>query len=211
MIVRYDRVVAGCGSSCGIHARRDRERALAIAAAERAHAGLVWRERRAPAFADPSLAAELEGVFPVRAREVDGALLLLVGVHAPTLLDDPLAAPVDRETWLRVALSEHGPFATIDELVVERDAAARALLVTSQLGVTDRRLRDLVKGLQGALRAAPRRLVVLDAAFLLGAPPTDAPQPAYVTRYGTPPTLRALLFDSLPEPPGTARCVQLPR
>lgn len=207
----------GCGSTCGIHGRRERERDLALEAAARAHPGLVWRAAPARRPDDDAalvvLGAALEALLPVRARVREGALSLLVGLHAPTLLEaldgEVDAVPeVDRETWLRVAISPHGPFVTIDEIDVERLGRA-GVVATSRLGVIDRRLRDVVKGLQGALRAPPRRLVVLDAAFLLRAPPTTEPQRAYEDRFGAPPTLRALLFDALEEPPGTVRCAEL--
>jgi hypothetical protein len=216
--------MGACGAECGITKVREREQKAALSAAERVHPALIWREgaSAAPAVsfdALVSLGQKLEELLPARAivRAEDagrlGAVHLLAGLHAPSLVevaeegrvarDVPLA---ERETYLRVAVSPLGRFATIQEVRAEArwgDGGA-AVVLEPLLGVEDTRLRSMVKGLQGALRAA--RLTLLDMAFL--ARPLEGEQKAFHERFHDAPTLWSLLFT--PAPATTVRALWIP-
>ncbi len=218
--------MGACGAGCGITKQREREQQAAVDAAARAYPGWVWRPEPAalspalPFDAVRALGAELEQLLPVRAiaRTAEGSgcdwLYLLAGVHAPCLVEvadgaPPPRAPRLRETYVRVGLSSLGPFATLQEVRVSARPSRGALIVVEEprMGVEDRRLTHIVKGLQGALRKA--KIVVLDMAVLVQPPPEDAPQPAYLRAYGEPPARWAFLFD--PAPPTTKRAIEIPR
>jgi|GEM_PF-1294095 len=168
---------------------------------------------------------------PADSGECD-ALYLLAGVHAPSLFEiDRDGAPLeagepssagdrdrapeapprrDRETYVRVAFSPIGRFVTIQEVTMTAtkvDGASFAIEEERVVGVADKRLQHVVKGLQGALREA--RWVVLDMAFLAGDAGGEARQEAYEARYGAPPSLWSLLFEAAP--PSTSRIALVSR
>jgi hypothetical protein len=210
-----------CGGNCGITKEREREQKAALDAALRAYPGWVWRPVPAvPAMplsfdALRALGASLEEILPVRAlaRAAEGTgcdwLYLLAGVHSPSLLEvmDGLAdapeAPRESETYVRLGLSPLGPFATLQEVRVSAGVAEGDLAIVEEplVGVEDKRLQHIVKGLQGALRKA--KLVVLDMAFLVEPAATADPQREYERAYGAAPLRWAFLFD--PAPPTTSR------
>jgi hypothetical protein len=190
----------------------------------------VWRrvDDRAPGLSFDALVAlgeGLEALLPVRAivRAADSrgadVVDLLAGLHAPALCEiadgasmDPGAALASGETYLRIVFSPFGLYVTIQEVRVRaRRLAARLpragveIVEEPLAGVEDRRLRTMVKGLQGALRKSA--LTLLDMAFLLQ-PLEGALQEAFVDQFHEEPTLWSLLFD--PAPPTTIRASLLP-
>lgn len=225
-VVRYTDLVGSCGADCGITRVREREKQAAVALAERLHPNLVWSRPldRAPAVSFDtlvSLGQRLEELLPVRAivrmGETGGAdaIYLLAGLHAPALCEladgtpvDPEVALVPSETYLRIAFSPFDRFVTIQEIrVAARPASPHQVEIVEEpmAGVEDRRLRTMVKGLQGALRKSG--LTLLDMAFL-GQRLEGPPQPAFVRDYHEEPTLWSLLFD--PAPPTTIRASLVP-
>jgi hypothetical protein len=220
--IRYTDLVGSCGADCGITRVREREKRAALALAERLHPHLVWcrPSDRAPAVPFDtlvSLGQRLEELLPVRAivrtGETGGAadsLYLLAGLHSPALCEladgtpvDPGVALVSSETYLRLAFSPFDRLVTIQEVrVTARPVSPHQVEIVEEpmAGVSDRRLRDMVKGLQGALRKSG--LTLLDMAFL-GARLEGPPQAAFVRDYHEEPTLWSLLFD--PAPPTTIR------
>jgi hypothetical protein len=210
--------MGACGKDCGITRVREEERKAALAVAERAFPGLVWRRRGEPPpsitfDAVLSIARHLEDLLPMRAivrAESSGVLAidLLAGLHAPALIEIVRAGPVeaktslaDHEVYLRVSFSPWGRFVTIQEVRVSLHATRETLEIVEEpvLGVVDVRLRAVVKGLQGALRKA--HLTLLDMAFL--AQRAEGVQTAYLLEFHEDPTLWSLLFDSAP--PTTVR------
>jgi|HubBroStandDraft_2_1064218.scaffolds.fasta_scaffold157241_2 hypothetical protein len=225
--------MGACGADCGITRIRDREKQAALALAERLHPGRVWRRvpDREPAVTFDDLleiGRHLEDVLPVRAivraAEARGAdaIYLLAGVHAPALCEIADGATVDggrafvpRETYLRVVFSPFGRLVTIQEVRVvashsppsTRSEVPLSLQIVEEplAGVEDRRLRTMVKGLQGALRK--KNLTLLDMAFLVQ-PLEGGPQTAFLGDYHEEPMLWSLLFD--PIPPTTVRASLVP-
>jgi hypothetical protein len=210
--------MAGCGGgTCGINKGREKEKASALKAL-----GHALGRAGGPAVGLPfdeieRLGAHLEEVLPVRAFVRPAAepgacdwLYLLAGLHPSSLFElaegacGPGERTRDEETYIRLGFSPLGPFVTLQEVVMRVEGGEPPLLFEEpKVGVEDRRLQLIVKGLQGALRK--RRLVVLDAAFLVGPPPDDL-----VAGRGrrAPSTLWAGLFD--PDPPDTQRLIALP-
>jgi hypothetical protein len=223
--------MGACGADCGITRVREREKQAALELAERLYPDMVWSPRRdcGPAVAFDALVAvgrHLEDVLPVRAivrvAENGGAdaIYVLAGLHAPSLCEiadgaavDPARVRPPRETYLRIAFSPFGRFVTIQEVhVLARAAPTRAgssprleIVEEPLAGVEDRRLRTLVKGLQGALRK--KGLTLLDMAFLVQ-PVEGRPQTAFVRDFHEAPMLWSLLFD--PAPPTTVRASLVP-
>jgi hypothetical protein len=213
--------VGACGTTCGIQKERDRERRAALVAAERAHPALVWRADPVagcgglPFDAIGDLGARLEDLLPVRAlpREGDGGcdwLYLLAGVHSPSLCElmggtAPASAEARHlnETYVRIAFSPFGRFVTLQEVLFSATFMPGGLAILEEpiVGINDRRLQLVVKGLQGALRKT--KLVVLDMAFVAQPPPTNAVQGAYEEAFGQPPMLWSFLFEAAP--PSTTR------
>jgi hypothetical protein len=153
----------------------------------------------------------------VRVAENGGAdaIYVLAGLHAPALCEIADGAAVDlhavsssRETYLRIPFSPFGRFVTIQEVQVlarevpSRGGSAASLEIVEEplAGVEDRRLRTMVKGLQGALRK--KGLTLLDMAFLVQ-PVAGGAQTAFVRDFQEAPMLWSLLFD--PAPPTTVR------
>jgi hypothetical protein len=217
--------MGACGAGCGITRERERDKDAALAAAVRAYPGWLWTaERQGPVLAPGAdaiaeLGSRLETLLPVRAipRLGEGPgcdwLYLLAGVHAPSIAElfeggaGPRAAPVEeRETYLRIGFSPLGPFVTLQEVLMraERMGGATAIVEEPLLGVVDRRLQAIVKGLQGALRK--RRLVVLDMAFLLQEV-DESSQPEFAALFESEPTRWSFLFEGTP--PTTARAATL--
>jgi len=183
-----------CGATCGITRVRERERQAALDAVERAYAGFVWRAEPARGTrgthevdAIVALGRTLEEILPVRALLRQGergecdSIYLLAGVHTPSLFEVDRDATGRRErgaelhhheTYVRVGISPLGRFVTLQEVTMTAsriDDGSIAIEEDRLVGVEDKRLRHIVKGLQGALRKA--RWVVLDMAFLIQAPP----------------------------------------
>jgi hypothetical protein len=209
--------MAGCGGgTCGINKGREKEKASALLALRHALGGGRPPSAGLPFDEIERLGAHLEEVLPVRAFVRPGAepgacdwLYLLAGLHPASLYElaegacEPAERTRDEETYVRLGFSPLGPFVTLQEVVMRVEAGEPPLLFEEpKVGIEDRRLQLIVKGLQGALRK--RRLVVLDAAFLVGAPPAElAEGPG-----GAPSTLWAGLFDL--DPPETSRLIALP-
>jgi hypothetical protein len=214
-----------CGATCGITKERERDKEAALAAARRAYPDLVWGDRRTGSDlalcpdAIGELGIAVERLLPVRAipRLADGSgcdwLYLLAGLHRPSLVEifdglEERALPVqERETYVRVGFSPLGPYVTLQEVVMtasRRADGALSLVEEPVLGVEDRRLQAIVKGLQGALRKA--KLVVLDMAFLVQVV-SGPDQPEFARMYGGPPTRWSFLFE--PIGPMTPRAVCL--
>ena len=157
--------MAGCeGSSCGIGKQRDRE-------LDRVRAAMVGHPEEAVSHPEITrLGTLFEQLLPVRAflrkasvpDECDW-LYLLVGVHDRSLMEEGEPAR-DQETYVRLGFSPLGRFVTLQECRLTLDRRAGILEEAPRVGVEDRRLQGIVKGLQGALRKA--RLIVVDAAFL---------------------------------------------
>jgi len=205
---------------------REREKRAALALAERLHPELVWARppHREPAVSFDALVSigrRLEELLPVRSivrvgeRGGTDAIYLLAGLHTPALCELADGAPVGpddvlvpRETYLRIAFSPYDRFVTIQEVLVEARPAPRHQLEIVEeplAGVVDRRLRTMVKGLQGALRKAD--LTLLDMAFLVERLAGPA-QAAFVRDFHEEPMLWSLLFD--PAPPTTIRASLVP-
>jgi hypothetical protein len=223
--------MGACGADCGITRVREREKQSALELAERLHPDLVWRPRGdvgslVPFDALVAVGRHLEDVLPVRAivrvAENGGAdaIYVLAGVHAPALCELADGAAIDservrrtRETYLRIPFSPFARFVTIQEVRVRaREAPARAgsppsleIVEEPLAGVEDRRLRTMVKGLQGFLRR--KGLTLLDMAFLLQ-PALGRPQTAFVRDFHEEPMLWSLLFE--PAPPTTVRASLVP-
>ncbi len=186
-----------------------------------------------------ALGQKLEELLPVRAVFCPGDcgsdgssagcdwLYLLAGFAAPCLIerahgasasmngaeDNDAARASDKETYVRLGFSPLGPYVTLQEVVVRATPpsvdAPGVITIEPQIGIADRRLQAIVKGLQGKLRR--ERLIVLDMAFLaktmldvakVGEAP---PQPAFARAFGSEPSLFSFLFDAAP--PGAARAV----
>ncbi|MCU0680695.1 MAG: ATP phosphoribosyltransferase [Polyangiaceae bacterium] len=209
--------MAGCGGgTCGINKGREKEKASALKALRHALGGGHAPPVGLPFDELARLGAHLEEVLPVRAFVRPGAepgacdwLYLLAGLHPASLYElaegtcEPAERTRDDETYVRLGFSPLGPFVTLQEVVMRVEPGEPPLLFEEpKVGIEDRRLQLIVKGLQGALRK--RRLVVLDAAFLVGAPPADLAQGPG----GAPSTLWAGLFDL--DPPETSRLIALP-
>ncbi|HEU4406746.1 MAG TPA: hypothetical protein VFS43_15880 [Polyangiaceae bacterium] len=209
--------MAGCGGgTCGIQKGREREKAAALRALGHALAPGGGPSGGLPFDEIARLGAHLEEVLPVRAfvRPAGEAgacdwLYLLAGLHPGTLFElaegacEPGERTRDEETYVRLGFSPLGPFVTLQEVVMRVEGGEPPLLFEEpKVGVEDRRLQLIVKGLQGALRQ--RRLVVLDAAFLVGSPPAEL---AAGLGGRAPATVWAGLFD--PDPPDTQRVIAL--
>lgn len=214
--------MGSCGADCGITRVREREKQAALALAERLHPGLVWRRPSdgvasgVPFDEVVALGQRLEELLPVRAivRAGDAGapdcIYLLAGLHEPALCEvvdrdrvDPNHALASHETYLRLAFSPFDRLVTIQEVrVASRPASRRAVEIVEEpmAGVVDRRLREMVKGLQGAVRKAT--LTLLDMAFLTQ-PVEGRAQAAFERDFAEQPTLWSLLFD--PSPPTTIR------
>jgi hypothetical protein len=221
--------MGACGATCGIQKERERDRQMALAAAERAHPGFVWRPEPLGACGGLSndaireLGARLEELLPVRAvvRVGDAGcdfLYLLAGVHSPCLCEllDGVAPPPRKgahpsETYVRIAFSPVGRFATLQEAVFSASLtrAGTAVVEEPVMGVKDRRLQSIVKGLQGALRKA--RLIVLDMAFVAGPPPVTPAQPAYAQAFAGEPSLWSFLYEGPPPHATRAAVIGRPR
>ena len=224
--------MGSCGTTCGINKERERERTRAVKAVERSFPGFVWRVLEEPtAHALPAdgiteLGRALEQVLPVRAiprlAEIGSCdwLYLLAGLHEPALIevaDGTVSTRKktrvelrDRETYVRLGFSPIGRYVTIQEVVFtaeQLEDGALEILETPKVGVEDRRLQAIVKGLQGALRKS--KLVVLDMAFLIAPPPVDAAQDAFDVAFGGQPELWSFLFDAAPA--STTRAHFIPR
>lgn len=206
--------MSACGASCGIGKLREAELRRARDTAERVHPGLRWStelDSVAPVVAYDEvrrIAATLEATLPVRALVSPGApgecdsVFVLAGLHRPSLREiadglvpAPRGAPDSSETYVRVALSPHGRFAVLQEVILscEHDAAGTLIASDPRPGVVDRRLQGIVRGLQGALRRAG--LVVLDLAAVL-APVEGASASAELSAtFGEPVSLWSLLFE----------------
>ena len=206
-----------CGASCGITKEREKDLLRARAAAERAHPGFSWS--RARAFTPPAvthdalvdLARKLEAILPVRVLVRAGdrgecdSLYVLAGLHRPSLCEikdalDPPSAPAAcalRETYVRVAISPHGRFAVLQEVVFSAEPADEGLTIVEepQAGVVDRRLQHIIKGLQGALRKA--KLVVLDLAAVLRPIEGATRSAELAVCFDEPVSLWSLLFEGL--------------
>ncbi len=173
--------MGGCGATCGITVEREREMLSARAVAERVRAASLRarppRSRGHTVSYDElsDLGRRLEAILPIRAVVHVGepgacdSLFLLAGLHRPCLqeiLEAGVAHARDRlpltETYVRVAVSPHGRFAVLQEVLISSEPTDDGVLIACepQAGVVDRRLQHIVKGLQGALRRA--RLIVLD-------------------------------------------------
>ena len=159
------------------------------------------------------LGTSLEELVPVRALPRLGDpgcdwLYLLAGLHRPSLVEifDGALSPSEdmktAETYVRVGFSRVGPFVTLQEVRMTASpcAAGAELVEEPVLGVVDRRLAHIVKGLQGALRKA--NLVVLDMAFLVE-PVGAGSQDEFTRAYGGVPCRWSFLFEGTP--PTTAR------
>jgi hypothetical protein len=209
--------MAGCGGgTCGIQKERDKEKAAALKALAHARGG-GGGAVGLPFDEIVRLGAHLEDVLPVRAFVRPGVaagacdwLYLLAGLHPASLFEvaEGACAPGERtrdeETYVRLGFSPLGPFVTLQEVGMRLEAGSPPLLAEEpKVGVEDRRLQLIVKGLQGALRK--RRLVVLDAAFLVGEPPAGVAAPGGAP---APPTLWSGLFDE--DPPDTRRLLAVP-
>lgn len=203
--------MGSCGTSCGITKERARDLLRARNTAARVHPGYAWSRSRsfAPPAVSPDalvdLARELERVLPARVLVRHGdteecdSLYVLAGLHAPSLLEIKARTATisgeprrSSETYIRIAVSPHGRFTTLQEIRFTAEALDGGLLIVEepQPGVVDRRLQHLVKALQGGLRKA--RLVVLDLAAALS-PLEDAPvEPASPDE---PVSLWSLLFE----------------
>ena len=228
--------MGSCGTTCGINKERERERARAVKAVERSFPGFVWRAleepspQALPADGITELGRALEQVLPVRAiprlAEIGSCdwLYLLAGLHEPALIEVADAAVPDRnlqnkkgrvllrdrETYVRLGFSPIGRYVTIQEVVVtaeQLEEGALEMLEAPKVGVEDRRLQSIVKGLQGALRKS--KLVVLDMAFLVAPPPVDVAQDAFDVAFGGKPELWSFLFDAAPA--STTRAHFIPR
>jgi hypothetical protein len=227
--------MGACGTTCGINKERERERTRAVKAVERSFPGFVWRvleepsPSALPADGITELGRALEQVLPVRAiprlAEVGSCdwLYLLAGLHEPALIEvadgtvpngpDRKKGRVelrDEETYVRLGFSPIGRYVTIQEVLftaeqLEEDALE--ILEAPKVGVEDRRLQAIVKGLQGALRKS--KLVVLDMAFLVAPPPVDVAQDAFEVAFGGKPELWSFLFDAAPA--STTRAHFIPR
>lgn len=227
--------MGSCGTTCGINKERERERTRAVKAVERSFPGFVWRVLEEPSsLALPAdgitdLGRALEHLLPVRAiprlAELGSCdwLYLLAGLHEPALIEVadgtfPNGAARkkgrvelrDQETYVRLGFSPIGRYVTIQEVVftaeqLEEDALE--ILEAPKVGVEDRRLQAIVKGLQGALRKA--KLVVLDMAFLIAPPPVEVEQDAFELAFGGKPELWSFLFDAAPA--STTRAHFIPR
>jgi hypothetical protein len=176
------------------------------------------------------LGRALEELLPVRAifRPGDAGacdwLYLLAGFASPSLIEvadgarmcrDSTAAEI-HETYVRLGFSPLGRYVTIQEVVaramrgadaLDSDSSRRIISIEPQMGVADRRLQAIVKGLQGKLRR--ERLIVLDMAFLAQPIAEIAPhatrQNEFIDAFGTEPCLFSFLFD--PAPPSAMRAV----
>lgn len=220
----------GCGGgSCGIskvrEAERERARRSVIEAyAERGTAASRGTHAKRKTRTPPSLAslgATFEDALPVRtfvadadAEDIARWLYLLVGLHRPSLFElregraDRMPARRE-ETYVRLGVSAIGGYATLQEIVMDREIDGDFAVVreTPRLGVVDTRLRKVVTCAQGVTRDAG--LVLLDVAFLVE--PAPAPLdavPALRARLGSGPTMWSSLFD--PAPPTTTREVIVP-
>ncbi len=231
--------MGACGATCGINRERERERERALEAVARAYPGYVWRAEAPFPFgvdadAIVALGRELEELLPVRAifrPSAVGAcdwLYLLAGFASPCLVeiadgacasdddddDDDDDEPVE-ETYVRLGFSPLGRYVTMQEVTVrattETRNGPRVIVHEPHMGVSDRRLQAIVKGLQGKLRK--EKLVVLDMAYLAmpiadvasatATPP--APQTAFRDAFGAEPLLFAFLFE--PAPPSATFAV----
>ncbi len=218
--------MGACGADCGITRVREREKEAARTLAGRLYPDLVRGRRadRAPAVSFDALLTLgrlLEDLLPVRVivRPAEGggadAVYVLAGLHAPSLCEiadgapsGPLASLIPRETYLRIVFSPFGRFVTIQEvrLTARSPRADKVEIVEEPLaGVEDRRLRTMVKGLQGALRKAG--FTLLDMAFLVERLVGRAEE-AFVPDVHEEPMLWSLLFD--PAPPTTVRASLVP-
>ncbi len=224
--------MGACGTTCGINKERERERTRAMKAVERSFPDFVWRvleepsSTALPADGITDLGRALEHLLPVRAiprlAEIGSCdwLYLLAGLHEPSLLEvaegsvpNGAARKVelrDRETYIRLGFSPIGRYVTIQEVVFtaeQLEEGALEILEAPKVGVEDRRLQAIVKGLQGALRKS--KLVVLDMAFLIAPPPVDVAQDAFEVAFGRTPELWSFLFDAAPA--STTRAHFIPR
>jgi hypothetical protein len=192
--------MSACGSNCGITRERERQkdaaRALARSLSARGDDGASpWRDGEVDALAE-----ELGGALPCRVCVVEGDTLW---IHLVATVDDRAWVATrelgetpparERETSLRVGLSRHARYATLQEtrFTGARDGDGWWIEEDRLAGVDDRRLQTFVKAAQGILRK--RKVVCLDAAFL-----------AEPLRDGADETLWEALFDR--DPMGTRAC-----
>jgi hypothetical protein len=196
---------AACGATCGVTRERERLR-------ERARALCLQPYSDPEPFApeEPErLARSLSEALPCR------VVVLAPGVEGPSWWLH-LVATVGGSSWLecreglgfrwprgpqtslRVGLSHHARFATLQEVrwLGKRDRAGGWVEARHLIGVEDRRLQAFVKATQGLLRRA--KISTLDAAFLLERVAPSEPR-----------TLWEVLFD--PQPPDSTVGVYLPR
>jgi len=192
--------MSACGSNCGITRERERQkdaaRALARSLAACGDEGASpWRDGEVDA-----LAAELGEALPCRVCVVEDEatwihLVATVDERAWVAARELGEAPPERaaETSLRVGLSRHARYATLQEARFSGSPDGDGWWIEEDrlAGVDDRRLQTFVKAAQGILRK--RKVVCLDAAFL-----------AEPVREGSEETLWAVLFDR--DPMGTRAC-----
>ncbi len=165
--------MSACGTSCGITRERERQKDAARALARSLVAGgdagaTPWREGEVDA-----LAAALGEALPCRVCVVEDEA---TWIHLVATVDDRAwvaarelgeAPPArERETSLRVGLSRHARYATLQEVRFTGTADGDGRWVEEErvAGVEDRRLQHFVKAAQGILRR--QRVVCLDAALL---------------------------------------------
>jgi hypothetical protein len=207
-----------CGATCGITKERAKDLERARLTAERVHPGLTWSStaelapRVVPYDRLVRVGSTLEELLPVRVHVHAGeqgecdSLYVLAGLHRACLAEvvddaapfDPASAALGQsETYVRVAISPHGPFATLSEVVVSCELEDDALVVTQepQAGVVDRRLQHIIKGLQGALRR--EGLIVLDLSAMLAPIEGAAPSRELTRAFDEPVNLWSLLFEAL--------------
>ena len=192
--------MSACGSNCGITRERERQKDAARALARSLAGGgddgpSPWRDGEID-----GLAAELGEALPCRVCVVEDDT---TWIHLVATVDDRAwvaarelgEAPPARaqETSLRVGLSRHARYATLQEtrFTGAREGDGWWIEEDRLAGVEDRRLQTFVKAAQGILRK--RKVVCLDAAFL-----------AEPVREGSEETLWAVLFDR--DPMGTRAC-----
>lgn len=211
----------GCGGgSCGIQRVRERERARARELASRAYPGLRWEPQ--PAWSPEcacfdstgleGLLRDLEERAPLTGLWVEpeargGATLWLqVGERGGSLLGfwegfEERAAEHQEETHLCVHLSPFGPYYALQEVRVTglRDTEGLWLTRRAERGLRDDRLAQVLKPVQGFLRA--QGLQGLDPAWLEEAC-------SGVLAEGQAPCLWNLLFRA--EPWGEERSAWLP-
>lgn len=196
-----------CGASCGITKERDRQKDVARALVERlCDAGVSLTEDGAFTESEVrSIARTLGEVLPCRACVVEGdraSWIYLTATLAPTSWIELREGCSDRapevleEVAVRVGLSTHGRYATLQEVRLSGAPEPSGYWVEEArvAGVEDRRLQLFVKAAQGLLRKL--KVVSLDAAFLME-PAPETSDPRVASTHGAP-TLWSALFDADP-------------